>query len=134
MTYTIAEIKGHIKRLNSMSELEPEAFTEEEGLADSLVSRLKEDRKEIKTTQLRKVFHTIKDLRRKVERQQEFDRTELALVMPTLAYAAGRKLLPREFYDVLKLCLGSERLKTKEDFIRAADFIEAVVAYHKYRN
>lgn len=133
MAYTVHQVKQHIQQLKSMSELEPRHFAEEHGLADSLASELGGD---LKPTQLRKVFHTIKDLRRQVEREtgDAFDRTELALLMPTLAYAAGRRLLPQDFYEVLKLCLGSERLQTREDFMRAADFIEAVMAYHKYRN
>jgi len=131
MTYTVEQVKDHIRGLNSMSELEPKYFAEEGGLADSLASGLGSG---LKPTQLRKIFHAIKDMRRQVERQLEFDRTELALIMPTLAYAAGRNLLPKDFYEVLKLCLGRERLRTKEDFLRTADFIEAVMAYHKYRN
>ena len=134
MPYTVEQIKNHIQKLRSMSDLKPEDFAEEDGLADSLVQELKRLRRDLKPTQMRKVFHAIKDMRRKVERQQEFDRTELALIMPMLAYAVGRDLLPRDFYDVLKLCLGSERLRSREDFLRAADFIEAVMAYHKYRN
>ena len=40
----------------------------------------------------------------------------------------------RDFYDILKLSLGQERLRTNADFLRSADFIEAVLAYHKYRS
>ena len=66
--------------------------------------------------------------------QIDFDRTQLVKFMPTLAYSTGRGLLPQDFYEILKLSLGPERLKSKGDFLRAADFIEAVLAYHKYRS
>jgi CRISPR-associated protein Csm2 len=135
---SIAEVKRKIQNLRQMSELKPDEFTEENGLADSLASEFGEN---LKPTQLRKVFTEIKRIRRKVERDNRstaaragaFDRTQLLHLMPTLAYASGRKLLPKEFYEILKLILGRDRLQTNTDFLRAADFIEAVLAYHKYR-
>jgi CRISPR type III-A-associated protein Csm2 len=136
---TIAEVKKRFSGLQRMGDLRTDEFAEEGGLADSLAVEFGVD---LKPTQLRKVFSEIKRIRRQVERearneaerQQSFDRTRLLKLMPTLAYSVGRRLIPEDFYDILKLSLGRERLQTNADFIRAADFIEAVLAYHKYRS
>ncbi len=135
---SIRDVKRKIQGLARMGELKPEDFTLEDGLADSLAVEFGND---LKPTQLRKVFSEIKRIRRRVEREartedtrkEPFDRTQLVKLMPTLAYSTGRGLLPSDFYDILKLSLGPERLQSKGDFLRTADFIEAVLAYHKYR-
>ena len=96
---TVPEVKHRISSLRQMSELPPAEFSEEGGLADSLASAFKTD---LKPTQLRRVFTEIKRVRRDVERQATsavqtqtpFDRTRLLKLMPTLAYAVGRDLLP----------------------------------------
>jgi CRISPR-associated protein Csm2 len=89
--------------------------------------------KELKATQLRRFFHKIKQIQRQVEMTGKFKYEQVASVMPVLAYARGRKLIPEEFYELMKLCFGSEKCKSPEDFLAAASFLEAVMAYHKYR-
>ncbi len=132
---TVEEVKQKVRGLRKMSDLSPTDFAEEGGLADSLASEFGE---KLKPTQLRKVFTEIKRVRRDVEHEMSpdavFNQARLMMLMPTLAYAVGRDLLPRDFYEILKLCLGRERLKANADFLRTADFIEAVVAYHKFRS
>ncbi len=128
MAYTIQQVLTEIQRLKVMSELPAERYAEENGLADSFVQGLKGD---LKPTQLRKVFHQIKDMRRQFK-HDTFERAQVALVMPTLAYAVGRKLIPNDFYNLMKLCFGQDKCKTKEDFETAAAFLEAIMAYHKY--
>ena len=126
---TIQQITSELKALKSMSDLSPERFAEEDGLADSFVRQIRGD---LKPTQLRKVFHQVKDLKLKIKSDEEFNRGQIALIMPTLAYSVGRGYIPKEFYDLMKLCFGSEKCKTKADFNTAADFLEAIMAYHKY--
>jgi CRISPR type III-A-associated protein Csm2 len=132
-----SEVTQRIQKLQRMSDLPPAEFSEEGGLADSLAIEFKD---KLKPTQLRKVFTEIKRVRRDVERQgapapeAPFDRARLLKLMPTLAYAVGRDLLPRGFYDILKLSFGQERLKTTSDFLRSADFVEAILAYHKFHS
>jgi CRISPR-associated protein Csm2 len=131
----IKEILDEIKKLKSMADLSPEKYAEEGGLAESFVRELKKDRrKEMKATQLRKVFHQVKDLKREFKRPEDFSRGKIALIMPTIAYAVGRELIPPNFYELMKLCFGQDRCKTKADFDNAADFLEAIMAYHKYVN
>jgi CRISPR-associated protein Csm2 len=131
MTYSVQQVLTEVKGLKAMAELPAERYAEENGLADSFVQGLKGD---LKPTQLRRVFHQIKDLRRQIKHEAKFDRTKVTLVMPTLAYAVGRKLIPGDFYELMKLCFGQERCRTQTDFETAADFLEAIMAYHKYRN
>jgi CRISPR-associated protein Csm2 len=54
------------------------------------------------------------------------------MMMPMLAYAKGRKLIPQSFYDLMKICFGAEKCKTVEDFNQAVSFLEAILAYQKY--
>jgi len=129
MTQTIEQIRRHLEGLKAMKELKAEDFAEEDGLAASLALSVKD---KLKPTQLRKVFHQIKDIRRVVDREKTFDRAKVAMVMPLLAYGVGRGLVPKDFYETMKLCFGKERCATMDDFTRASDFLEAVMAYHKY--
>jgi len=114
---------------NTMAMLSPIKYAEENGLADQFARDI---RAELKPTQLRRFFHQIKSLQRQVEQTGEFDRTKIALVMPALAYAVGRTLIPVDFYELMKFCFGADRCKTKADFENSVQFLEAILAYHKY--
>ncbi len=132
MTQSIEQIKQRLSGLKAMRELKAQDFAEEDGLAASLAWSVKD---ELKPTQLRKVFHQIKDIRRTVEREERekpFDRAKVAMVMPLLAYGVGRDLIPKDFYEIMQICFGRERCSTIDDFKQASDFLEAVMAYHKY--
>lgn len=132
------QVKDEIKKLVAMRKLSPNRFADEDGMANKLAKSFGKDG--LKATQLRKIFHALKEIERKVNREikggrkkktDTFDSQELALMMPDLAYAKGRKLIPDKFYDILRLCL-REKVETYEDFERAMQFIEAVMAYHKF--
>lgn len=134
------EVKEQLQRLKAMHELQPEKFAYEGGLADTLATAFGKDA--LKSTQLRKIFHALKEIERDVKRelrgkrktlQDQFDAQQLTLLMPDLAYAYGRGLIPKEFYEIMRLCL-RDKVKTYEDFLRSVQFIEAVLAYHKFRN
>ena len=133
----IEQVKRRLDALSSMSELKPEEFCEEGGLADELAQELGEG---LKSTQLRKVFHEFRNIERDVSRlkeedkDKEFDRHRIAKLMPVIAYTVGRGLIPKGFYEILKTCLSRDRLKTNQDFLRAAEFITAVLAFHKFRH
>jgi CRISPR type III-A-associated protein Csm2 len=132
---TTSEIFAEIKKYKSMSELPIEAFAEEGQLADKFILDLNKNSRGINATQLRKFFHAIKKIQRQAQKEEKFDRSEVARLMPMLAYAVGRnELIPRDFYELMKLCFGSEKCTTKDDFLRAADFLEAVMAYHKFES
>lgn len=132
---SVDQVIDRVKKLQRMSELEVKEFAQEDGLADQVVQALGVNN--LKPTQLRKVFHTLKTMQQRVKTQPKeaaFDSTELLQLMPTLAYAVGRELIPREFYYLLREVFHADRLKTNADFLRAFEFVEAILAYHKYRS
>jgi len=133
------KVKARISNLRTMQDLSPKDFADLGGLADQLADY---DEKELRATQLRKIFHALKDIERKVKQDlrgekkkatDPFESSELLLLMPDLAYAKGRRLIPDDFYDVLQLVL-RKKVETYADFERAMQFIEAVMAYHKFHN
>jgi CRISPR type III-A-associated protein Csm2 len=133
MAADMRTIMQKMQSLTSMSDLKVEDYAEEGGLADSFVMVVGRD---LKPTQLRKVFHHVKDLQRELQNnpQEQFDRAKVAMVMPLLAYAVGRKLVPPDFYNLMKVAFGAEKCRTQADFDSAANFLEAIMAYHKFHN
>lgn len=124
----ILDVQRNIKALSSMSALLPEDYAEKNGWADVIAAS-----SDIKATQLRKIFHYIKDLNREFQKSgANFNRAKVALLMPSLAYAQGRGHLPKDFFELLILCFGQDKCKTAQDFESAANFLEAIMAYHKY--
>lgn len=114
-----------VRSLKSMSQLMPEDYAPQGKLAELVAQKVA-----INPTQLRKIFHYVKDLRRTFQKEK-FDRGKLALMMPMLAYSRGRDLIPEDFYQLMVLCF-SDKCNTSEDFESATRFLEAVMAYHKY--
>ena len=131
----IQPVIDRIRDLKHLRELDVKEFALEGGLADQVVQAI--GTASLKPTQLRKVFHTLKTMQQKVKQlnpDQAFNSAELLQLMPTLAYAVGRELIPKEFYQLLREVFSPERLPTNADFLRAFDFVEAILAYHKYRS
>ncbi|MEW6375032.1 MAG: type III-A CRISPR-associated protein Csm2 [Thermodesulfobacteriota bacterium] len=131
MAYEIKEVLEELKKLVSMKELDASKFCEENGYADSLAQKFGKD--ELKPTQLRKVFHALKDIQRGLK-SQPFDRTKVMKLLPEIAYASGRGLIPKTFYDLMKICLSKEKLKDKNDFEKVMDLLTSILAYHKMRH
>jgi len=132
----IQPVIDRIKQLQRLSELEVQEFALEGGLADQVVQAI--GTTSLKPTQLHKVFHTLKTMQQEVKKRanpsEPFDSAELLQLMPMLAYAVGRELIPKEFYQLLREVFDPKRLSTNADFLRAFDFVEAILAYHKYRS
>ena len=132
---SIQPVIDRIRDLKHLRELDVKEFALEGGLADQVVQAI--GTASLKPTQLRKVFHTLKTMQQKVKQlnpDQAFNSAELLQLMPTLAYAVGRELIPKEFYQLLREVFSPERLPTNADFLRAFEFVEAILAYHKYRS
>ena len=106
-----------------------------DGDLDKIARQLKGS---LKSTQLRRVFHDLKRLEQQARRQRpNLDpniRTQIALTLPELAYAYGRDVIPREFYDLMKALLHppNERFKGYEDVERLMQVLTALLAYHKF--
>ena len=132
---TMSQIESAIAKLSTMQDLEPIDFAEENGLADSLVQILISERESLKATQLRKIFTSIKSIQRQIEpeirkspgaQEKRFERNNIATLLVNLAYAKGRRLIPDNFYS-------QQKLQTNADFMRVAEFTEAILAYYKFR-
>ncbi len=130
----INKMLKEIEQLTMLKDLDIKSIADEGKYAEKLAER---SRSRLKTTQLRRFFGAIKDIAKNLE-VNEWNKVEadFYLLKPKLAYAKGRKLIPDEFYCVVKSLMnkidkGDENNK-KENFIRFVQFLEAVVAYHKF--
>jgi len=130
------DVKKHLATLSSLSALKPEDYALEGKIADIIAKKEKEKGKgEMKFTQIRKFFGHIKkiettDIKGKKD-NEEFDLTKLYLLMPELAYGYGRGVISKDFYEVMKICLGGNKIKTVADFKMFVNLLTAVIAYHK---
>ncbi len=133
---TLDDLKDRLSQAGALAELlNPQDFAPEGLVADKIAKQFKD---KLKPTQMRKVFHTFKQIERGLKGQKgeaELEpalRAEISLLGPNLAYAAGRGLLPKPFYNVLKLCLSQEKMQTVADFRRLTELLTAILAYQKY--
>lgn len=127
---TISDVVQEIRSLPSMKDLNPEEYAVEDGWAHIVAKEA-----DIKATQLRRIFHYVKNLKLKYQRNQDkFNRASIARLMPMFAYAKGRGHIEQKFYELLTLCFGPQKCQTAEDFESAANFLEAIMAYHKYHH
>lgn len=89
----------------------------------------KDDSKSLNTNQLRKYFQLISNVM-SIEDFTE-QRNELFKVLPQIAYAAGRKVCPKDFYYLIEACISEKALQEKKDVEALVEFLTAIVAYSK---
>ncbi len=133
---TVNELKRQLSQSGTLTKLlKPEEFALEGQVAADIAQRYKD---ELKPNQARRIFYTFKEIDRNTRHASaeddlsDDDRMRLTLLMPELAYAVGRDLIPREFYEVLRLCLQRDKLQTVGDLRRLVQFLSAVLAYQKF--
>lgn len=133
----IGKILDEIGKLNMLKDLSIKLIADENGYADQIAHTLRN----MKTAQLRRFFGAIKSIERTIEEDNSEKawgevEAEFYLLKPKIAYAKGRKLIPEEFYQVLKVSLNKINVGTNEDkienFKRFVKFLESIVAYHKF--
>ena len=113
----------------------PQDFAPKGAVADQMA---KNNLKGLNPTQLRKVFHAFKKIERNLRTKQDREpidadtRAEISLIGPNMAYAVGRRLLPSNFYQLVKTCLTEDKLQTVGDFRRLIQLLSAILAYQKY--
>lgn len=139
MPLTKDNIEDQLDKQGALTTLLPiEDFAVPGKLADQLADEFRTSRPSLKPTQLRKIFHTIKDIERRFKadddnkRLDPEDKVDIRLLVPELAYARGRELIPQKFYDIMRRCLSDQKLQTVGDFRRLAQLLTALLAYHKY--
>ncbi|KKF98651.1 type III-A CRISPR-associated protein Csm2 [Methanosarcina mazei] len=133
----IGKILDEIGKLNMLKDLSIKLIADENGYADQIAHTLRN----MKTAQLRRFFGAIKSIERTIEEDNSEKawgevEAEFYLLKPKIAYAKGRKLIPEEFYQVLKVSLNKVNVGTNKDkienFKRFVKFLESIVAYHKF--
>ena len=129
----IKEVIQKINSLQSLNQLDVKEIAKEGGYAEQVAKSLKD----LKTTQLRKLFGEIKENERKLNEKDWKDiEADFYMIRPNLAYAKARRLVPDDFFKLMSVCMskvdsGSDEQK-KENYRRFVQFLEAIVAYHKY--
>lgn len=132
----IRNILTDIEQLEKLKNLDIKKFSDEKGYADLLAIKLRG----MKTGQIRKFFGEIKTIEKKIVGGENWKSVEIEFyqLKPRLAYAFGRKLIPEEFYHVVRMVLNKVDIGTdvekKENFKMLVKFLEAIVAYHKFHN
>lgn len=131
---TIKEVKQMLEGINTLTDLKPESYALENGIADTIAQQ----KGEMKFTQLRKFFGHIKKIEAtKIKGKKDsdpVDKSDIYLLMPELAYGLGRKVISKDFYEIMKICLSGDKISTVADFKRFIDLLSAVIAYHKMRS
>ena len=135
MGNTIFSIKNELiekwKDEKNLSEfLKPEIYSTKDGLAYKYADYLK---KRMNTAQIRNIFSTIKEFElenRGVKNKEDFKSEKKYILLTQVAYAVGRKVVPRDFYDFMEFCV--ERIQNSDDLKTFVNFFEAIIAYHKF--
>lgn len=136
---TPKEIIEIIKAKSNLSDLDIDEITRENGIADDLAGHIGD----LKTTQLRRFFDSIKRIESTVRETGNWDevRVPFAMLRPYLANARGRKLIPEEFFVFVSECLnkihhpdecGADQ--TKKDFQCFVLIMESLVAYNRFHH
>lgn len=135
----MSRVTTKIKNLGKMSDLDPKDFADIDGDAAKIAQELKKGKGGIKTSQLRKFFDPLVKIESKLKKSNAWDKEiegQLRMVLPTLAYAVGRELAPKEFYDLVDICvkkvLQGDPSEKIANFERFMDFLRSIVAYNKY--
>jgi len=130
-------VMRRLEALDNLSQLSEKEIAEEGGLAEEIAKA--REMKDLKPTQLRKLFDKIKANERELkDKGWSAVEADFYLIRPKLAYAKARKLVPDKFFKLMDLSMkkvdrGDDEEK-KENYGRFVQFLEAIVAYHKYYN
>lgn len=132
----IEKILEKIGRLKNLEDLSVEEIAREDGIAECLVKN-KNFRDNLKPTQLRRFFDSLMANRERLAEQGwSAIESDFYMIRPNLAYAQGRKLVPREFFQLIQACLqkipSPDEEQAKKNYNRFIDLMQALVAYHKY--
>ncbi len=124
-----------LRRKNNISELKAEEYAKENGLAHQFAQEItgRFAKPEIKMAQLRKLFNSIKIIDNSIKGKNENDKfinDNIYLIIPEVAYAVGRGVAPKGFYEVIKFFI--DKVSTNKDYKIFVSFLEATIAYARY--
>ena len=120
-----------VKKVGALGKLEDLSADDLVEFCDQFGNELKEG--DVTTSQMRKVFNQIKRMHLEVRSpgsQAAFNPDMVKLLKPKIAYLASREKRLKPFKRVMDALI--DKVRDVQDFDRLADFMEAVIAYHKY--
>ena len=131
------ELKKFIEGFRSMKELY-EGKREGKGNVELLIPKIEKfgeylaKTANLKTSQIRKFFDAVKKIQNETRVKKSGNiRARILRIKPQLAYATAKQ--PRQlkdFADVVHTAI--DKVKDEKDFEYFVEFVEAIVAYHKY--
>lgn len=122
----VADLKEKIKRYQKLKDIPAEELI---SIAEKMGKYLKE--MDLKTTQIRKFLDGVRKIDVQFNRGKDFNKDNVILLKPKLAYAAGRQHNVKPLMDILDpaITAGAE---SYESFKKLIALIEGIVAYHKF--
>jgi len=130
----LKNVMNEVAKLDGLKDLKPKKYADKDGYADKIGGLYSGKNPDLNTNQLRKFFGAIKNIQRK-ESWDEIEH-DFYLLKPKFAYSAGRKLIPKDFFDLMMVCMEKVDVGDKEEklenFNTLVDFFESIVAYHKF--
>ena len=102
--------------------------------AEELGESISDRNNGITTSQIRRVYSAVKKIQMNIPVDTEFERNDLILLKPKLAYVAARapddrRASTKKLQDALTQAI--DRVDTHEKFKNFVNFFEATLAYHK---
>lgn len=132
----VDEIVSNIKKLTNLADLPVDDLV---SYADKFGRYLASAEVNLKATQIRRFFDAVKKVEFEAHKaafegdKNDFNRDNVILLKPKLAYAAGRQTKEvKPLMSVLGPCI--DRVNSREDFKTFVRLIESIVAYHKFYN
>jgi CRISPR type III-A-associated protein Csm2 len=113
-----------------------------QGYADKIAKHIvevgsKNKNERVNITQLRKFFSEIKEISKLGQKEPQRAQVKLWKLYPLIAYAQGRKVISKDFADMLNQVLekvDNNSCNKPEDYKMLEDFMTALVAYFKKYN
>jgi len=122
----IAEMKEKIKKYQKLKDIPAEELI---SIADKTGKHLKDN--DLKTTQIRRFLDGVRKIDVQFDRGKAFNKDNVILLKPKLAYAAGRQQSVKPLMEILDPAI-SAGAESYESFKKLIALIEGIVAYHKF--
>lgn len=131
------ELKKFVERFRTMTDLY-EGQTEKKENVEILIEKIEgfgdylANTAKLKTSQIRKFFDAVKKIQNEVRMKKSGNiKARLLRIKPQLAYATAKQ--PRQLKDFAEVVYTAiNKVKDEKDFEYFVEFVEAIVAYHKY--
>lgn len=134
----IQPIINRISKLDHLAAYPVKDFAEVGGDADVIAEAC---RRSLKPSQMRRFFDQSRRIQRDLSRDKSWTEVapQVSMLQSLLHYARGKKVIPKEFLNVMitslkKIDVGTNDKEKKKNFNTFLEFFQAIVAYHKFHN